>query len=126
MSISNQSSLEAQADLQSRVSQLENLLMESLNANIKPETLLDERRRALEREWQTVQELHDEMALLKSELEMGKLPNEPQERRRFYMRKMDSLQGKVAALEAESAVLRQNCKEVSLVEKGVVISSVQM
>ena len=89
------------------------MLSESINGNAKPETIFEERRRALEREWQTVQDLRDEIALLKSELEMGKLPSEPQERRRLYMRRMDALQGKVAALEAEGAVLRQNCKEVS-------------
>jgi hypothetical protein len=102
-----------QGDLQARISQLETLLIESISGNVKPETILEERRRALEREWQSVQDLHDEIALVKSELEMGKLPNEPQERRRLYMRKMDALHGKIAAMEAENTVLRQNCKEVS-------------
>ena len=113
MSTSAHSSYVEDNDLRSRVSQLENMLSESINGNAKPETIFEERRRALEREWQTVQDLRDEIALLKSELEMGKLPSEPQERRRLYMRRMDALQGKVAALEAEGAVLRQNCKEVS-------------
>ena len=114
MNKSQESLRDTQGDLQARVSQLETLLIESISGNVKPETILEERRRALEREWQTVQDLHEEIALVKSELEMGKLPNEPQERRRLYMRRMDALQGKLAALESENTVLRQNCKEVRI------------
>ncbi len=107
------SSQEDQGDLKARISQLETLLLESVGGSVKPETILEERRRALEREWHTVQNLHEEIAVLKAELEMGKLPNEPSERRRTYMRRMDALQGKQATLEAEVAALRQNCKEVT-------------
>jgi hypothetical protein len=106
-------SVEGQGDLKARISQLETLLLESIGGSVKPETILEERRRALEREWHTVQNLHEEIAVLKAELEMGKLPNEPSERRRMYMRRMDALQGKQTTLEAEVAALRQNCKEVS-------------
>jgi uncharacterized protein YceH (UPF0502 family) len=98
-------------DLQARVEQLEGLLLETKMSNKLPRDF-DEGKRALEREWQTVQDLHEEVSVLKAELEMGKLPSEPSERRRLFMRKMDALQAKVAALEAETAVLRQNCKEV--------------
>ena len=106
-------SQEDQGDLKARISQLESLLLESIGGSVKPETILEERRRALEREWHTVQNLHEEIAVLKAELEMGKLPNEPTERRRMYMRRMDALQGKQSTLEAEVAALRQNCKEVT-------------
>ena len=104
---------EDQGDLKARISQLETLLLESIGGSVKPETILEERRRALEEEWRTVQNLHEEIAMLKAELEMGKLPSEPSERRRFYMRRMDALQGKQTTLETEIAALRQNCKEVT-------------
>ena len=88
-------SQEDQGDLKARISQLEStLLLESIGGSVKPETILEERRRALEREWHTVQNLHEEIAVLKAELEMGKLPNEPTERRRMYMHRMDALHGK--------------------------------
>ncbi len=39
---------------------------------------MDLTRKALEEEWRTVQKVHDEVELLKADIQMGKLPAEPQ------------------------------------------------
>jgi hypothetical protein len=70
-----------------------------------------ERLRVLEEEWRNVQAVHDSVTQLKIDLELGKLPHEPAERRAFVARKMDALQNKLEAVQGEARVLRENCKE---------------
>ena len=72
---------------------------------------LEKRREALDGEWEAVQKLHSEVAALKMDLEMGKLPAEPTVRRKAFLAKHTALQGKVGLLENELKVLRQNNKE---------------
>ena len=72
---------------------------------------LEKRREALDGEWEAVQKLHEEVAALKMDLEMGKLPAEPAVRRKAFLAKHTALQDKVGLLESEMRGLRQNCKE---------------
>ncbi len=72
---------------------------------------LEKRREALDGEWEAVQKLHEEVAALKLDLELGKLPAEPAVRRKAFLAKHTALQDKVGLLESEMKVLRQNCKE---------------
>ncbi|KAJ1489941.1 hypothetical protein T484DRAFT_1884965, partial [Baffinella frigidus] len=67
--------------------------------------------RLLEREWAAVERMREEVATLRNDLELGKLPGEPQERRKGFKRKMTDLQEKVLILEAEALALRQNNRE---------------
>lgn len=68
-------------------------------------------KKSLEHEWETVGKLREECASLRNDLELGKIPGEPEERRKAIKRKMTSLQEKVAILEAEALALRQNNRE---------------
>ena len=70
-----------------------------------------DRLRVLEEEWRNVQAVHDSVAQLKIDLELGKLPHEPAERRALVARKMDALQNKLEAVQGEARVLRENCRE---------------
>ena len=71
----------------------------------------EERRAALDAEWAAVQKLHNEVATLKMDLEMGKLPAEPAARRRAFFAKHTALSDKLQRLTSEIAAQRQNSIE---------------
>ena len=71
----------------------------------------EERRAALDAEWAAVQKLHNEVATLKMDLEMGKLPAEPAARRRAFLAKHTALSDKLQRLTSEIAAQRQNSIE---------------
>ena len=55
--------------------------------------------------------MHQEVADLKADLELGRLPAEPVARRKAYVAKQSALIERVEALERDNAVLRRNNAE---------------